>query len=233
MRLVTLIVAFFLLAGCKNSGGLSQWAQVGQAAATAAGYGPQAQQIGAVKDVLTSSTKVATNVMGQNGSYNIPLPDQLQTLSGTLSAFGYGDLLGNLKQRMNNAASAAAAEAAPVFKDAIRDITIPDAIGLVTGGQTSVTQYFRQHTESKLAAKMNPIVENKLNATGFNDEYQTFLNVYNTLPLTDKPNLDIKSYVVDYTLDGIYNKMAQEEVAIRKNPIQAGSKLVTQFFSGK
>ena len=230
MRFVLLLSILVALAGCQNSGQLSQWFSFGQSAATEAGYGAQANAAGAVKDTLTSSAGIATALMGKSGSYDIPLPEQIQTLDSTLTKLGYGGTLDKMKTKMDSAASEAAAQATPVFQDAIKSMTLPDAIGLIGGGQTAVTDYFRSHTESQLAAKMAPIVQQKLEATGFNSEYQTFLGIYNSLPLVNKPNLDIQSYVVDQTLDGLYNRMAQQETAIRADPKKAGSALVKQFF---
>lgn len=232
MRLVALLSILCVLAGCQNSGQLSQWLSFGQSAAASAGYGNEANAVGAVKDTLSSSAGIATALMGKQGSYDIPLPQQIQTLDSTLTKLGYGGTLDKMKTRMDSAASDAAAQAAPVFQDAIKSMTLPDAIGLIGGGDTAVTDYFRSHTQSQLAAKMNPIVEQKLEATGFNSEYQTFLGIYNNLPLANKPNLDIQSYVVGKTLDGIYASMAEQETAIRQDPKKAGSALVKQFFSG-
>lgn len=230
MRIAVLLVAcLFALAGCKNSGNLSSWAQVGQQVAQASGYGQEADAAVAVKDTLSTSTNIATTIMGKSGSYNIPLPQQLQSLDSTLGALGYGDVLGNLKEKMNAAASSAAAEAAPVFKQAITNMTVTDALGLLNGGDTAVTHYFETSTRQQLVGKMNPIVESKLQSTGFNSQYQTFLNIYQQLPMANKPDLSIKHYVVDKTLDGLYNKMAQQEVAIRQDPAKAASDLVSQF----
>lgn len=232
MRYFLLVFLVLSLAGCKNAGGLTQWMSVGTAVATAAGYGGEAKAAQAVKETLTSTSSVAANLMAQAGANTIPLPKQLRTLNSLLQQFGYGDMLGKLEDRMNLAARQAAAEAAPVFKQAISDMTVVDAVGLIgSDSKTALTDYFRRKTESQLAAKMSPVVDQKLAATGFSDEYQAFLDVYQVLPLTNKPNLDIKSYVVDKTLNGIYNKMAQQEVAVRNNPRQAGSALLQQFLS--
>lgn len=230
MRTSALLCSLLLLAGCQNSGALSDWLSVGQSTASAAGYTKEAGAVGAVNDILTSSAGMAGAIMGRPGSYNIPLPEQIQSLNTTLSKFGYNGL-STLQQKMNAAASAAAAEVTPAFKDAARNMTVVDAVGLIAGGDTAVTDFFRNRTRTQLTAKMGPVVQQKLAATGFNTEYQTFLSVYNTLPLANKPNLDIQSYVVDKTLDGLYSKMGDEEKAIRKDPRKAGSALVKQFLS--
>lgn len=230
MRISALLCFLFLLTGCQNSAGLSNWLSIGQSTASAAGYTKEAGAVGAANDILTSSAGMAGAIMGKQGSYNIPLPEQIQTLNTTLSKFGYNGL-STLQQKMNDAASAAAAEATPAFKDAAKNVTLVDAVGLIAGGDTSVTDFFRNSTQTQLTAKLNPIVQQKLASTGFNTEYQTFLSIYNTLPLANKPNLDIQSYVVEKTLDGLYSKMGDEEKAIRKDPKKAGSALVKQFLS--
>lgn len=232
MRYLVLLACLVSLAGCQTTGAASQWVETGTNIASAAGFGEQAQAVEAVCDTLSTSSSLATSAMGKQGSYNIPLPQQLATLQSTLTKLGYGDTINKLHTQMNQAASAAASEAAPVFKDAIKEATLTDALGLLNGGQTAVTDYFRSHTHDKLAAKMAPIVEQKLEATGFNGQYKQLLNIYNALPLASKPDLDIKKYVVNQSLDGIYNKMGEEETSIRNDPKKAASKLVQQFLGG-
>lgn len=233
MRYLVLLACLATLAGCQTTGDSSQWLATGTNIATAAGFGEQAKAAEAVRDTLTTSSSLATSAMGKQGSYNIPLPQQLETLQSTLTKLGYGDSINKLHTQMNQAASAAAAAAAPVFKDAVKQATLTDALGLLNGGQTAVTDYFRTHTHDQLAAKMAPIVEQKLAASGFNSQYQQLLNIYNAVPLASKPDLDIKHYVVDKSLDGIYNKMGEEETAIRNDPKKAASQLVQQFLGGK
>lgn len=225
MRISALLFCLVLLAGCQSLPLTSRGHRDGATA-------ERAQSKSATRDILKSTSRNAVDTMGQPGSYDIPLPQKIESLRPTLTKIGFGPQLDKMKTRMNQAASEAAAAANPAFREAITHMTLPDAIGLLTGGQTSVTDYFRRSTHDKLAAKMTPIVEDKLEATGFHDLYKRFLGAYKALPITNKPSLDIKSYVVDRVLDGLYGQMAKKEVAIRENPARAGSTLIQRFLSG-
>lgn len=231
MRFLMWVAAFALLSGCQSSTGMSDWFQFGKSVATEAGFSEQAKAADAVYDTLSSASNVASLAMGKQGSYDIPLPEQIRSMEPALAKVGLGGVTQALKAKMNEAASQAAGEAAPYFTAAAKNMTIADALGLMLGGDTSVTDYFRGQTETPLAGKMQPVVQSKLKATGFYDQYQTFLGAYKLLPLAKKPDLDIEAYVVDKTLDGLYNRIGEEEKAIRKDPKKAGSALVEQLLA--
>lgn len=229
MRFYMLAAVLLALVGCQNSSGMSEWFQFGKNVANEAGLGEQVKAADAVYDTLSSAGNAASLLMGKPGSYDFPLPDQLQSLQPTLAKVGLGGAMDTLKTRMNDAASKAAAEASPYIKEAAKEMTIADALGLMLGGETSVTDYFRSETEGELETKMRPVVQDKLKATGFYDQYQTFLSTYQKIPFTTKPDLDVENYVVGKTLDGLYDQMGKEELEIRKNPKKVGSDLVEQL----
>ncbi len=102
--------------------------------------------------------------------------------------------------------------------------------GSFRGGDTAATQYFRGETENSLRQRFQPIVEENLRKTGFYDQYQTLLGAYDKLPLTNKPNLDLESYVIDNSMDQLYTRIGQQETLIRQNPMQQGSALIGAVF---
>jgi hypothetical protein len=131
---------------------------------------------------------------------------------------------------MNRGAEQAVAEATPVFKQAITTMSVNDALGIIRGGDTAATAYFRGETESSLRQRYQPIVEDNLKKTGFYDQYKSLLTVYDKLPLTNKPNMNLESYVIDNSMDELYTRIGEQESLIRQNPMQQGSALIGAIF---
>ena len=211
------------LSACQNMGNLQSVMDLGMQVASAAGYGNQANMAVALKEMLTLSSDRASTYLSSANVWNVLLPDSAKNVVTTLRAAGMGSYIDKVQGTMNQGAALAAQEAKPIFAAAVRDMTVVDALSIWQGGDTAATQYFRGKTEVALRAKFQPIVQTSLKQTGYYNQYQTLINAYNAIPLTSKPNLDLETYVLDKTLDGMFAKMANEETLIRKNPAQRGT----------
>ena len=211
------------LSACQNIGNLQSVMDLGMQVASAAGYGNQANMAVALKEMLTLSSDRASTYLSSANVWNVLLPDSAKNVVTTLRAAGMGSYIDKVQGTMNQGAALAAQEAKPIFAAAVRDMSVVDALSIWKGGDTAATQYFRGKTEAALRAKFQPIVQTSLKQTGYYNQYQTLINAYNAIPLTSKPNLDLETYVLDKTLDGMFAKMANEETLIRKNPAQRGT----------
>ena len=211
------------LSACQNMGNLQSVMDLGMQVASAAGYGNQANMAVALKEMLTLSSDRASTYLSSANVWNMLLPDSAKNVVTTLRAVGMGSYIDKVQGTMNQGAALAAQEAKPIFAAAVRDMSVVDALSIWKGGDTAATQYFRGKTEAALRAKFQPIVQTSLKQTGYYNQYQTLINAYNAIPLTSKPNLDLETYVLNNTLDGMFAKMANEETLIRKNPAQRGT----------
>ena len=211
------------LSACQNMGNLQSVMDLGMQVASAAGYGNQANMAVALKEMLTLSSDRASTYLSSASVWNMLLPDSAKNVVTTLRAAGMGSYIDKVQGSMNQGAALAVQEAKPIFAAAVRDMTVVDALSIWKGGDTAATQYFRGKTEAALRAKFQPIVQSSLKQTGYYSQYQTLINAYNAIPLTSKPNLDLETYVLNKTLDGMFAKMANEETLIRKNPAQRGT----------
>lgn len=211
------------LSACQNMGNLQSVMDLGMQVASAAGYGNQANMAVALKEMLTLSSDRASTYLSSANVWNMLLPDSAKNVVTTLRAVGMGSYIDKVQGTMNQGAALAAQEAKPIFAAAVRDMSVVDALSIWQGGDTAATQYFRGKTEVALRAKFQPIVQTSLKQTGYYNQYQTLINAYNAIPLTSKPNLDLETYVLNKTLDGMFAKMANEETLIRKNPAQRGT----------
>lgn len=218
---------------------LPQIAETGANVAGAAGYNNQAQLIRGIKEALElGSNRAATSLSATGGYansplYRIALPANVQPLASKLRQFGLGSQLDKVEALMNQGAEKAAVEAKGVFVDAVRNMSVTDALGIVRGGSTAATDYFRGQTEASLRQRYLPIIQQNLQQIGFYNQYQQLLGTYKMLPIANKPDLDLEQHVLNAALDGLFKQVAVEEQLIRKDPVGRGSQIIGAVFSQK
>jgi hypothetical protein len=234
MKQLWVVVGLLALGGCQNMEGMMPWVDMGNQVAKNAGYDTDSKLAAGIKEALITGTDRASTQLSQTGAFNLKLPAAAQPVADTLRQFGFGSYVDKVETAMNRGAEQAVAEAAPVFKQAITSMSVNDALGIIRGGDTAATAYFRGETESSLRQRYQPIVEDNLKKTGFYDQYKSLLAVYDKLPLTNKPSMNLESYVIDNSMDELYTRIGEQESLIRQNPMQQGSALIGAVFgSGK
>lgn len=188
----------------------------------------QALEVGSGNAVGTTST--VDGFLG-NQLIRIAMPDQLQGAASTLRTVGLGAYVDELEVAMNRAAEQAAGEAREIFWDAITAMTIADAFAILRGPDTAATDYFRDRTEDQLRARFAPIVAEKTESVGLGQLYGQLADRYEALPLTGKPELvDLDAYVTERALDGLFTVLAEEEQAIRNDPLARTTDLLRRVF---
>lgn len=192
-----------------------------------------------IKQALELGAERASTDLSQQGAYagnpalRIDLPPEVKNVADTLRRFGLGGQVDQIEALMNQGAEQAAGEAQKVFIDAIRNMSIEDALGIVRGPENAATMYFRENTEASLRERYQPIIAKNLEQVGFYNQYRSFLSVYDTLPIPNKINLDLEDYVLKRSLDGLFARMAQEEALIRQDPMGRGSAVIASVFNRK
>ena len=232
-----LIVLPFGLIACNAT--LPQIAETGANVASAAGYTNQAQLVRAIKETLElGSNRAATSLSATGGYannplYRIELPANLQPIASKLRQVGLGSQMDKVESLMNQGAEKAAVEAKTVFVDTVRNMSVTDALGIIRGGNTAATDYFRAQTEASLRQRYLPIIQQNLQEVGFYNQYKQLLGTYNMLPIANKPSLDLEQHVLNAALDGLFKQVAVEEQLIRKDPVGRGSQIIGTVFSQK
>lgn len=189
-----------------------------------------------VKEALAKGADFAVASLGKsdgflgNDKVKIPLPGYLQKAESALRMFGMGKQADQLVETMNRAAENAVAEARPVLSDAIKRMTVQDAKAILTGGDDSVTQYFRRTTSDQLAARFMPIVKKQTGKLQLADQYNAFAGKAASAGLVDKKDADLDSYVTQKAMDGLFLMIAEEEKKLRANPVAAGSAVLKKVF---
>lgn len=144
--------------------------------------------------------------------------------------FGLGKQADALVLSMNRAAEAAVPEARTLLVDAVKDMTLEDARGILTGGKTSATDFFRRKTEAQLTDRLGPIVKSTTDKVGLAQQYNQFASMAAQFNLIDTQQASVEQYVTQQTLDRLYTLIGEKEAAIRADPLHAGSELLKQVF---
>jgi hypothetical protein len=190
----------------------------------------------AIKASLELGSTRAADLLSKTGGYSqhpvyrIELPQNLQSIASRLRQLGLGSQLDRVESLMNQGAEQAASEAKAVFVDAVRAMTVTDAVGIVRGGDTAATEYFRRQTEASLRQRYQPIIQRNLEQLGFYRQYQQLLTAYKALPISNKPDLDLEQHVLTQSLDALFKQVGEEEKAIRKDPLGRGSSAIAAVF---
>lgn len=191
----------------------------GLRAALSQGIDTAVAQLGA-RDGFLSDPKVT-----------IPLPPVLEKADRALRMVGMGGDADALKASMNHAAEAAVASAKPVFKRALQHMTVEDAKRILTGGDDAGTQYFRSATSTELSTQFKPIVARETAKLKLASRYDEYAGKAASLGLISAQDANLNDYVTAKALDGLFSRIADEERAIRKDPLGQASSLIKKVFS--
>ena len=189
-----------------------------------------------VKEALSKGADYAVASLGKNGGFlgndkvKIPLPGYLQKAESALRMFGMGKQADQLVETMNHAAENAVAVAKPVLVESIKKMSVQDAKGILTGGEDSVTQYFKRTSTEQLTAKFLPIVKKETGKLQLADQYNKFAGKAASAGLIEQKDADIDNYVTQKAMDGLFLMIAEEEKKLRANPVGAGSDLLKKVF---
>lgn len=165
-----------------------------------------------------------------NERFRLPLPDSLQQLEPVLRTFGQGAALDELHLAMNRAAESAVAQARPLLVGAVKSMSVQDAKGILTGGDDSVTQFFRGKTFDALTQKFLPIVSKVTAGQKLAERYERIARQASKFGLISQEDAQLDRFVTRRALDALYLRIADEEKAIRDNPAQAAGKLAKKVF---
>ncbi len=196
-----------------------------------------ADSVGGLKDALTQGAAKAVSQLGAadgflgNSGVRIPLPDSLQKIERGLKFMGKGDEADQLVTSMNRAAEMAVSEASPVLVEAVKKMSVQDAKGILTGGDTAATDYFRKTTSETLTIKFLPIVQRATAKVQLAEQYNSLAGQGERLGLVKSEDASIDSYVTRKALDGLFLVIGEQERAMRQDPLGAATGLARKVFS--
>lgn len=230
-RIIPFLLFAFLFAGCDELKKIQ----------TSAGGGVTEAEAGqGIKEALSNGIAGAVLQLNKQDGffkdalYKILLPPDAKKIENTLRDLGMGKAVDKAILQINRGAEDAVGYAKPIFADAIRSMTLEDAIGLVKNGDTSATHFFRVKTTEKLVAAFLPSIKSSLDKVEATKYYGDIVNTYNNFPTTFKKiNPDLPSYVTLKATEALFDLIAKEEVNIRTNFAARTSEVLRKVFGQK
>lgn len=189
-----------------------------------------------LKEALTRGAETAVGQLGKKDGFlgnkrvRIPLPESAQAVEKAMRALGMKKQADELVETMNRAAEMAVVEARPILVNAVKTMSFDDARGILSGGDDAATQYFKRTTSPDIAAKFLPIVKQATAKVDLAGQYNRYAGQAAKLGLLDKKDADLDTYVTHKAMDGLFLMIAEQEKAIRKDPVGTGSAMIQKVF---
>ncbi|MGB5454123.1 MAG: DUF4197 domain-containing protein [Sedimenticolaceae bacterium] len=197
-----------------------------------------------LKDALSVGARRAVELLGKQGGFlddpsvRIPLPGVLGSAAKGLRAAGQGEYVDAFETTVNRAAEEAVPQTLDIVENTVRNMSLDDVRGILSGGDDAATQYLRKHAGPQLRKAILPIVSRATDSAGATSAYKALKTEADGLlggfgglgGLVDKGSLDLDKYVTDETLDGLFVKLAAEEKAIRENPAARTTDILKTVF---
>lgn len=194
------------------------------------------EAVSALRTTLSKGADAAVGSLGKadgflgNPAVRIKLPEYLENSKGLLKMMGMGSQLDQMEISMNRAAEAAVPQAKAVLKKTIQNMTVEDAKQVLGGGETAVTDFFRGKTQADLYTQLLPIVKGKTAQVGLAQQYNSLAEKGSRFGLVKPEDANLEGYVTNKALDALFLMVAEEEKAIRANPVAAGSAVLKKVF---
>jgi hypothetical protein len=189
-----------------------------------------------LRAALERGAKAAVAQLGQadgflgNPLVRIPLPGTLQRVASLLRATGQGKRIDELETAMNRAAEAAVPQAQTLLLDAVKGMSVQDALGIVRGNDTAVTDFFAQRTREPLAEKFLPIVTTATEKVSLARKYNAVAAKAGRFGLVSAEDANLQQFVTGKALDGLFKMIGEEERKIRQDPIATGQAILKTVF---
>jgi hypothetical protein len=189
-----------------------------------------------LKGALETGALAAVKLLGRpdgflaNPQVRIPLPGYLKDAARLLSAFGQQRQVEELETAMNRAAENAVPLAKTLLVNAVRAMSVKDAKQILTGGETSVTEFFADKTRTPLAGSFLPVIRQATSKVGLAEKYDRIASKGVAFGLVRQEDASIDHYVTRKALDGLYLMIGEEEKKIRRDPVGTGSALLGKVF---
>ena len=190
----------------------------------------------ALKETLDKGIKKGVSVLSIKDGYfanpkvKIPFPKNATKVADKLKQLGMQKQVDEVVLSINRAAEDAAISAKVIFANAIKKMSIKDAIDIVKGNKTAGTDYLNRNTNSAVVNAFKPIIKSSLDKVNATKHWENIMTTYNKIPFAEKVNPELETYVTEKAISGLFFMLAQQEIAIRENPKERTSALLKKVF---
>ena len=188
----------------------------------------QALELGATKSADLLSKE---NGFFGNQAIKVLFPPEAVKAEATLRKLGFSKMCDDAILSLNRAAEDAAKEAKPIFVSAVKNMTVKDATSILMGSKDAATNYFKQTTTDSLTNVFAPVVQKSLDKVGATQYYSDVATRYNKVPMVSKINPDLRAYVTQKAIEGLFMQIAAEELKIRENSAFRTTELMKKVFA--
>jgi len=195
------------------------------------------EMVAGLKEALIKGANAAVTILGKEDGFlnsadvKIPMPESLKTVESALRKIGQDKYADSFIETLNRAAEQAVPVAADVFSDSVKNMSIEDAKGILSGADDAATAYFQQTSSDALKEKFLPIVKASTDTVGLTASYKDLVRKLGPLSgFMDTESLDLDNYVTDKAMDGLFLMLANEEKKIRENPLERTTEILKKVF---
>ncbi|ONH85556.1 hypothetical protein TH47_20405 [Thalassospira sp. MCCC 1A02803] len=190
-----------------------------------------------LKQALDMGVELVTDQLGAVDGFNadpvahIPLPDEVQTAQKLLSVAGLGSYADEIELRMNRAAEQTMQDAGDILVNAVRQMTVADAKGILQGPHDAATQYLRRVSGTDIEGRLRPVITDALSDTGALSLYDQMLGQYDQLPFVPDLKASLTDHATAKAMDGLFHYIAVQEADIRSDPTRWTTDILKKVFS--
>jgi Protein of unknown function (DUF4197) len=190
-----------------------------------------------LREALTLGISKGSDVLSQKGgyfnsAYKILLPPEARQVTDRLRVIpGFNKVEDIVLEKINAGAEDAAAKAKPIFVNAIRQMTISDALNILMGDKNAATEYLKRTTYQQLYSEFNPVIVTSLDKFEARKYWGDAVNTYNKIPLIKKVNPSLDEYVTNQALTGLFSMVEAKEKDIRTNTTERVTDLLRKVFA--
>jgi len=235
MKKITIAaITLFTLAGCAEMTSVMEQVNTEMGSTTPSLTNDEV--IRGLREALTIGTNNSSSLTSKlDGFYKnpeifIPFPEEAIKVKNTVEDLGMKKQVDEFVMTLNRAAETATKEAAPIFVNAIKEMTIADGFAILRGNDNAATQYLKDKTSAQLKVKFNPVVKNAIQKVEVTKYWNPVINTYNKVPFVEPMNPNLEDYITTKAMDGLFLMIEKEEAKIRKDPMARVTDLLKKVF---
>jgi len=197
----------------------------------------EAEVVNGLKEALSIGANKGADQLSQKDGYfkspyKILLPPEARQVTERLKIVpGFSDVEEILLERINRGAEDAAKNAAPIFVNAIKQMTITDGMNILMGNNDAATRFLERSTFDPLYQQFNPVIVESLDRLNARKYWADAVEFYNKIPFVDRANPNLDDYVTREALKGLFSMVEKEEQNIRTNLNARSTDLLKRVFA--
>jgi len=237
--IITLSLTLFCISSCSAQFKLPKSIEEAGKVLTGSSKPTDQEVISGLKEALSLGSQNAAGLASRiDGYYKnpaifIPFPPEAKAVEEKVRALGMDKQVDDFVRTLNRAAEEAAKEAAPIFVDAVKQMTIQDGWAILKGDNHAATTYLKDKTSHPLYEKFKPVVSRAIQKVEVTKYWNPIINAYNKIPFVQKMNPDLEDYTTRKAIDGLFYLVSKEEEKIRQDPGARVTELLKKVFGYK